>query len=687
MSVPVLYDANEASKKNFTTNGVGGLGDALSCIVTEEKNGKYELEMDYPVDGIRFKDINTDMLIYAKPNETSNKQIFRIYEIEKPIDGIVTIHAEHISYLLSKVVCLPFEAASASGAFNAIRSNVQWNSAATNFRTFPFSFWTDNNLTGEIKIEQPKSVRSILCGSSGSILDSLGKGDYEFDNFTVKLYQQRGSDTGVTLRYGKNITDLTDTDDISNVYTGIMPYWTGTLEETSSQVDSDGNVITENVDHTIYITTASQQAYKQSHSTTNYVNGNTLWSENESEFGYPLSIPVDMQSRIELDDYVRPEIAQNDEESAQAYTNRVIAARRSAEATYKATILSKLTEAANDYLDDNMGWLPDQNIEVSFVQLWGTDEYKSIAGLERVSMGDTVTVIYPKLKVRAKMRVVKTVYDVLNDRYNSIEIGKLKTTTADAISDASSNAVAGDAAIIKQLLNTKSDLRLAIDYATALITGGLGGYVVFNTNAEGHPNEILIMDKPNKLTAVNVIRMNLNGIGFSTHGYNGPFETAWTIDGHFNANFITTGILTAIEIQTSTSGRRIVINDGDAVIAGYQGNVLHTVIDMLSRQGGTMLIDADHSLAIRTPRIIVSTRSQGDAEGTGTVALTQNSPFVTGVSKNLDYGSGEMRTQEGYVFDGSVYCTLPVYLDVQYGGNSIINGFVAGNATQTIVTI
>lgn len=155
---------------------------------------------------------------------------------------------------------------------------------------------------------------------------------------------------------------------------------------------------------------------------------------------------------------------------------------------------------------------------------------------------DIVTVEFEKLGISAKAKVVKTVYDVLKERYTSIEIGESRTDLASTLSEMQS--------AVNQT-PTEGFMRQAINHANSLLSGGLGGHVVINRNANGEPNEILIMDTDDKDTAVNVIRMNVNGIGFSTTGYDGDYTTAWTIDGHFNADFIKAGTINAIDITGS----------------------------------------------------------------------------------------------------------------------------------------
>ena len=215
MSKPILYSSQET---RFTDNGLGILSDAVSCVVTEERNGAFELEMQYPADGLRYKDIKLRSLILAKPNPTANPQPFRVYRISKPMLGIVTVYAEHISYDLSGIPVSPFEAGSTAQAM----AKLQASSAVEN----PFTFWTDKSTAASMKVAAPASIRSLLGGREGSVLDVYG-GEYAFDRYTVRLYEQRGENRGVSIRYGKNLTDLQQEENCANVYTGAYPYWSG----------------------------------------------------------------------------------------------------------------------------------------------------------------------------------------------------------------------------------------------------------------------------------------------------------------------------------------------------------------------------------------------------------------------------------------------------------------------------
>lgn len=210
---PILYGPNETG---FTTNGIGILGDCASCVVTEERNGIYDLEMQYPVSGIHYKDIKLRSLLLAKPNPTTDPQPFRVYEITRPINGLVTVYAHHISYDLAGIPVSPFTANSVVQALAGLKSN-----AAT---PCPFTFWTDKSTSANMRVDVPTSIWSLLGGTEGGILDVYG-GEYEFDRYIVKLHGRRGYDRGVSIRYGKNMTDLRQEENCAAVYTGVYPYW------------------------------------------------------------------------------------------------------------------------------------------------------------------------------------------------------------------------------------------------------------------------------------------------------------------------------------------------------------------------------------------------------------------------------------------------------------------------------
>ena len=456
--IPVLYKANETK---FDSQGVGCLTDCITCYVHEKLNGVYELKFTYPITGVHFSDIKVGAIVDAIPSDGKAVQHFRIDTITKPIGGKVTVEATHISYQLSYVPVKPFDAVGVLAALNGLKEN----SLTSN----PFSVWTDiSNTATKYSQQEPASFRQRLGGVAGSILDCFG-GEYEFDNYTVKLHAHRGTDRGVVIEYGKNLTDLEQEESIDKVITGIVPFWK----------DSNG-------DKVVSIETPIESEYA-------------------SKYPFKRTVVKDFSTNFEKEPTV---------EQLRAYTE--------------------------SYIKNNCVGVPQVSLDVSFVALEDTEEYKSLSR-ERINLGDTVTVRFSELGVDAKAKVIEYKYDVLAERYDSLKIGSVRSSLASTIQEitkVTSSAV------------TKSFLDAVIKYQTELIKGGLGGYVVTNY-VNGYPSEIIVGDSPNIEQMVNCIRLNKNGLGISKTGYNGPYRTAITGEG-INADLINAGQLNGNLIKANS---------------------------------------------------------------------------------------------------------------------------------------
>lgn len=460
--IPILFEKTETS---FTSNGIGRMADAISCVIQEERNGLFELTMTYPMTGIHYKELEEDRILFAQPRPGASNQAFRIYRITKPLNGQVTVYARHISYQLNKIVVMPYTAGTCAQALSFINNYAVGDC--------PFTFWTDKTGPASFKLRTPTSARAILGGTQGSILDVYGTGEYEWDMYAVKLHLYRGNDNGVTIRYGKNLTGLKNDSSLENTYTAIVPYFAN-----------------ENV-----VVTLPEKI---------------LFGDHIHDYSNIMAVPVDFSS--EFQNTVPTE--------------------------------TQLRVAGTAYLNKSKNWKPGENITVNFVNLADTEEYKNVSVLQRVNLCDTVTVIHPELGVDAKTKVIKVKYNVLKERYDSIELGDTNTNLAKAVMEASG---------ILEAVPTKTALQQAIDHATELISGGLGGHIVINRNADGEPEELLIMDTDDPETAVNVWRWNLGGLGHSHTGYNGPFDdVALTQDGRINASMIAAGTLDANLIRAGT---------------------------------------------------------------------------------------------------------------------------------------
>lgn len=460
---PKLFASNATT---FTTNGIGRL-DAISCVVTEERNGIYELEMEIAETENHASDIEMSSIIVAIPSQGADEQPFRVYKISKPINGKFTVYAQHISYQLSYIPAMPFEVTASSSACNQTLQGLKSHAA----ESCPFTFWTDVPTVASFAMGVPMSIRQALGGVDGSVLDKFG-GEYEWDKYTVKLHRNRGvQNPSVSLRYGKNIIDLTQEKYISNTITGICPYW----------VDSEGNNLV------------------------------TL-TEKVVESQYAQNFPF----------------------------NRTISMDMSQEFDEKPTE-QQLCIRATAYLNQSGVGIPTVSTKVSFVNL--TDDEG--AALQTVKLCDMVGVYFEKLGISTTAKVVKTEYDVLKERYISVQLGSLRSNLVSTIIDTNgaitelqskmqTKFATFNKAVQKDITDAVGDavdeLEDEIYSATAWLTGS-NGYVMAVKNNDGTWKELLFLDNNNVEQAHNVLRINENGIGFSSTGVGGPYTQAWTLDG------------------------------------------------------------------------------------------------------------------------------------------------------------
>lgn len=562
---PVLFAPTATA---FTTNGLGKLSDAASCTVKETRNGAFELTLKYPIEGIHYAEIQQRSIILAKPNPVDLAQPFRVYRISKPINGLVTVYAYHISYDLTGIPVSPYSAASVQAALAGFSTNA----IAAN----PFTFWSDMTSSGDFTVKSPASIRSLLP----TMLEVYG-GEYKYDKYTVRLYQQRGVNRGVTIRYGKNLTDLKQDENCSNVYTGVYAYYSG------------GNGI---VETSPKVTPAP------------------------GTYDYTRVLPLDLTAEFK-----------------------------------EAPTAETLKAAAEQYMSDHNIGVPEVSLNVSFVQLEQTQEYKDLALLERVELCDTVTVIFERLGVNATAQVTSTVYNVLIDAYDSVTIGNVRKNVAMTIAEQAQEIAKGP---------DLTALQAAVIEATELITGNQGGYVVIHSSTGGKtPDEILIMDQPDIESAVQVWRWNKSGLGYSSSGYNGPYGLAMTIDGKINADFIITGGMDAARITAGILQSK----DGRFLI-----DLTANTISMKNKSGVSVFsFDGNGNLTIS------GTIYASAGEFTG--KITANSGKIAGFTIN-----GNNLTGNGVTLYGNTYGKLTLgAVDIEgYTGLSVKgNLYAEGNLT------
>lgn len=574
-SLIILYDHDEEA---FTSNGLGALPDAASCTVTEERNGGYEAEMEYPLTGSHFSDIQKRRILYVKPNPYDDPQPFRIYSITKPINGIVTVHAAHLSYDTSGsiVKLFPADAGSASAAMSYLKN--------FSVPSTPFTFFTNVGKSGTMSVPKPSSIRSLLGGSDGSILDTFG-GEYLFDKWNISLLESRGSNRGVTIRYGKNMTDLEQEENDTDFYTGVYPFWYSESE--------DGGLVTLSANDGI-------------------VNA-------PGNYDFVKIMPLDLSS----EDFSK------ETTDSEGYTT-----------TIEKPTEAELLAAAQKYIANNKIGIPKVSLDVSFVMLAQTEEYKDFARLETVKLCDTVTVEFEKLGVKTTAKCIKTVYNVLTDKYDSIELGEPKSSLAETVSN--------QGTLIEEA-SDKSYMERAIQNATDLIMSGkLGGYVTVTKN------EIYIADNKDLDKAVKVWRWNSGGLGYSSSGKDGPFGTAMTSDGKIVADYISTGNLDCSVLNVSNI-------HGDSILVDTIGalNGINQETDSY-QYIKTGLLDSDGNYGIAIGQLTtnsdgtISTSSSEYVKITsGRISFMQNGTEVAYMSgkklfiKNGDITASDFRFTNG----------------------------------------
>lgn len=502
---PVLYDKSASS---FTSNGKGTL-DFISCQITEERNGIFELEAEISESAYHASEIEMNSFIKAKVPDQSDDQLFRVYKITKPLKGIYKIQAQHKTYQLSFIPSMPFSVTASSSACSQALAGLKTNAA----ESCPFNFSTDVTTVAAFGIGQPTSIRSALGGIQGSVLDRFG-GEFKWNNDNVSLLRNRGTiDPEVTLRYGKDIIDINQEENISQTITGVVPFWE----------DSDGaNLVT--------------------------LPEKVVDSQHASAYPFKRTVVLDCSQDFE-------------QQPTQA----------------------ALRDHAQAYVNANGVGIPKVSIKVSFINL----KTEIANSLQEVKLCDRIGVVFEKLGINTTAQVVKYIYDVLKERYVSIEVGTIKQTLASTISGnmediegvesltkdmikKSTTALEGDisgalsdakdyadgaagtaetnaknyadsAASSAETnaktytdnavanLPTSQQVAQAIDNATAWLTGS-NGYVMAVKDNNGKWEELIFADHNDPQQWHNVLRINENGIGFSSDGGQ-TYTQAWTLDG------------------------------------------------------------------------------------------------------------------------------------------------------------
>lgn len=500
---------DEAPKKSITNKEkLAHLTDAVTCSVTEERNGAFTLEMQYPVAGQYFSEIAENLIIKAKPNKTDENQYFRIKNISKPIDGLITVYANHISYDLSGYPVKRFkqEALNCSAAISGILGQASNNIGIENpFRLSHCDITTLHSL--DLKAV---SARAALGGTEGSILQTYG-GEFKFDNYQVNLYRSRGADNGVRISYGKNLVGLDVTIDTDSAYTGLFPYAYGDNESYVSLPEG-----------------------------TLYVNNDSGVAEKILILDFSNMFPDGTEKTVD-----------------------------------------NLRELANEYLDAvNINEVTaSMKVEMLDLSKAKSFDYQSI--FESVNLCDTVHLTHKKLGVSASLKVVMTKFNVLSERYDSLELGTIKSGMSDIVAQTSQNAGKAIRIANEGVSQLAIEFQNEIDEMSNAITGASGGHVVLNPSK--NPQEILILCDSDEIeSALNLWRWNSAGLAYGSHGYDGKYDfSILGSDGKLIINEATAALINANLIRAGSilsADRSVVFNlDGNYLDIGtIQGKTRQT---------------------------------------------------------------------------------------------------------------
>lgn len=345
--IPILYDKNETA---FQTNGLCRLRDCISATVVEERNGLYELDIQYPLGGANYELIQVGRIIGVTHDESGDIEPFDIVSYSKPIDGVVTFHCTHISYRLSYYTVTGSSINSLSDAFNLFKSAEP---------SMPFSFNTDKDNTGYLACADgiPRSIRQMMGGIEGSILDAYG-GEYSYNNWSVFLHSTRGKQRDFSIRYGVNLLDYNEEYDTQGTYMSCIPYWTnGEITVVGNKVNASASTVTDRDE----------------------------------------CIPLDLSDKFEDE----PTTAQ-------------------------------VEAAALSYMNANHTHLPGQTIHVEFARLQDVG-FEELQSLYQCNLCDTIRVIFSDYNTSGQFKIVKTIWDVLQDKYESMELGDLSMSLSEAL--------------------------------------------------------------------------------------------------------------------------------------------------------------------------------------------------------------------------------------------------------------
>ena len=388
--LPLLYNSNTTPQKFFDNNGLGFIKNSTKCIASEERNGKYELNLEALTSDRLSSCIVPGMFVKAKANPHDDPQIFEIYQTSAD-DKKITAKGRHLRYIAyGNAFRILYDAG--AGVARAATPQEIFNEILTPVsRPYPtmllfdnhFELYSDIETENYVHVGEKRLVRlgEFLQGLEGSMLDVFG-GEFRFDNFRIELLKNRGSDTGIAVRYGSNISSYQQDSDISTVYTHLLPY--AVLPLVYYEDDKDKATLYER----------------------------TLYSYSPIELGntsltYKRALPYDFSDKFtEEHDHIHLDT------SVGGWLN-------------ESELFDKLQTEAEKYIRENQAALTDRSVNITI------DVAATLNTLRNCHLCDTVKVCFEPLGFTTNAKIIKTEYDCLNERYTKLELGTAKKNIAD----------------------------------------------------------------------------------------------------------------------------------------------------------------------------------------------------------------------------------------------------------------
>lgn len=372
---PILYASNTVGE-DFGNNGLGFIRNCTKCKVTEVRNGMYELELEMLTNDRLAGSIAASMFLKAKANPHDKPQIFEIYQMSVT-DTKITTKAQHLKYIAGGNVIDKLFNSDVAMTPVETWNNIQSDLYLENLFTFDSDITTKAIVTAGK--DCPIRLGDFLSGSEGSMLDTFG-GEFHYDNFKIELLKNRGSETGIAIRYGSNISTYQQDSDSSTVYSHLLPYAIVKAED----YDTGKSI----GDKMVYASLIDLQ---------------------NSNLTYKRALAYDFSDSFTEDDDI-----------AVIYQNGVV--------SNWSNLTAKLNTVAAQYVNKNRTALTEISVNIT------VDVAETLKNLENCKLCDTVQVYFEPLGISATAKIVKTEYDVLLEKYTKIELGTIKKTIADLFS-------------------------------------------------------------------------------------------------------------------------------------------------------------------------------------------------------------------------------------------------------------